>query len=164
MSKNHHINVFDFLKWIAGYYLQLEKKTIPYPCKLGRFENNSFLCIKQNKLIVRVEFSGQINILDLQLNELMEAELFEYFSPQDKKKLFKEYLNQERYRLSNTYFCKDKQTDLIVLEDRYTGSKKTWEASEIQKDAGMLNNLSKKDISKITFLAASSYFKKIFSR
>jgi len=88
MYRNQKIGVFCFFKWLSEQYIQLERKTLPYSLKLGYFPDSRNFVLKNGKIFMKVEFSGQKDAIEIELSEIIEQNLFEYFSPADKKKDF----------------------------------------------------------------------------
>lgn len=163
MSNSQKVTVFNFIKWLTTHYIQLEKKTIPYPFRLGCFPNtNNYFSIKNEKLLTRVEFSGQKDIFEVEIVAIINQNLFEYFSPEDKKKIFSIYYNKERFKLTGNYYCQEKRMEMVVLKDISTGNIKYIPSHLVSENDAIINQLSPKDIRRISFLSAMDHFKSIF--
>ena len=162
MQKPQKVNLFQIFKWLSERYIQLEKQTLAYPCRLSYFDNNKLFISKKGKVFVKIEFSGQKEIVDAELSQIIEQNLFEYFSPTDKKKIFSSYYNTEQFKLTDSYYCQEKKTEMAVLTEILTGHIITQPAYLISENEILLNQLSSKDIKKLSFLSASEHFKMLF--
>ena len=162
MPRNQKGTIFNFFKWIAEHYIQLERKTLPYPFKLGLFENNKHFSIKNGKFLAKIEFSGQANTVEFELAQIIEQNLVEYFSPVDKKKLFSLYYNQEKLTLTDSYYCPENQSEMVILTDLFSQNKITMPVHLASENDQLIEQLSRKDVKNVAFLAATDYFKNIF--
>jgi hypothetical protein len=82
MKKSQNNAIITFVKWLTEKYIELEKRTLPYPCKLIGIKYN------QNQKLIQIQFSGQSHAIEVNIDIIIEKNLFEYFSPQDKKTPF----------------------------------------------------------------------------
>lgn len=162
MSKNRNINIFYLLKWLSEQYIQLERKILPYPFKLGCISDDNYFSIKNGITHANVELSGQKDTFEIELSKIIEQNLFEYFSPKDKKQIFYAYYNKERFKLTDYYFCRENRTEMAILTDIATGNKKEVPAELVIDSDEFLEQLSRKDIKKLSFLSAMGHVKKIF--
>lgn len=150
------ITKINFFKWITEHYIQLERKTLPYLCKFSGFTE------KDGKVFAKVEFSGQFAAQEVELEKIIEQNLFEYFSPIDKKRLFQAFHNKDRYKLTDRYLCHDKKIEMVVLTDVITNHQITFPAHMIVSDNELIERISRQDVKRISFISAMDFFKNLF--
>ena len=156
MEKNQN-SIIAFVIWLTEKYIELEKRTLPYPCKL-----TGTLFTPTEKL-VQIQFSGQSHEIKINIESIIEKNLFEYFSPQDKKLLFAIAHNKERLILSDRFSCPDSNTELVTLTDIATGNKKTMTAYLACIDNNIICQMNAKDAKNLGFLAGIEQGKKIIN-
>lgn len=157
-NQNQNYTLIAFIKWLASSYTNLEKQAFPYTCKLvGFFE-------KKGKLYAQIELSGQLETYDTLLEKLISDNKFEYFSPNDKKRLFKAFYQDERFVLSDQYYCQEKQQEMVVLKDKTTGNQMQLPAQDVLSNSGLMNKLNKNDIKSISWASAADFYKGVIDK
>ena len=155
-SKEHLLN---FFKNIFQSYNRLEQQALPNLCKIDGEDHSCFL--KRNgEIFVKIIYSGNLNKIDASLDEILSGDFFEYFSSDDKKRLFSFYNNQESIQLKSSFYDYINGETKIFLEDIISGEKTEKTASEVMKDEKIQGQMSKKDIKKITWIFANDLFRK----
>ena len=157
MSKVKKIPFISFFNWVTEKYIELEKKSLPYPCKLIE------TIFKNNIPFVVVQISGQSHVIEIDPEKLIEYNLFEYFSTTDKKQIF--YLaNQKKYlRLSDTYSCNHTNQTIAVFTDTRTEKKISASIETLSMDNSIINQINSKDAYKIGFLSGIEHAKRLFN-
>ncbi len=158
MPENQKISIFGAIKWLTNRYVQLEKRTLPYHCKIIVFVNRS------GKKLAQVQFAGHSHILEMDPQKLIDENLFEYFSPPDKKLIFLAVYNKERLKLTDRYYCQEKKQEMVVLTDVTTGNKMTLSVETVASSINLIEQISPKDANKIGFMSGVSFIKNIFGR
>lgn len=157
MLKIQKISIFTAFKWLSEKYIELEKKTIPYSCKLGAAIN------KNNKQFIEIIFSGQSHAIIINAEKVIEQNLFEYFSPEDKKRIFSMVYKKEKLKLSDQYLCHETGKELIVLTDLLTNNRMTISVELSSVSMDLIDKLNSRDANKIGFLSGLEYIKKSLS-
>ena len=157
-------NLLYFFKWMSEQYIRLEKESLTYPFKLSFSKKSRFYFLKKESIFLRVELSGRKDILDIELAQIIQQNLFEFFSPEDKKNIFSVYHNKERLKLTESYYCTENQTEMVVITEILTGKNITKPVYLVSENYELINQLSCHDIKKLSFLSASDHFKKLFKR
>lgn len=155
MLKEQKSTVFSFFKWMANQYIQLERKTLPYTCKFGG------LLQRSGNVFVIVEFSGQLNTIEIELSKLVEENLFEFFCPDDKKKIFSAFYNSDRFKLSGRYYCRERKIEMVVLTEILTGNNMTLPAHMVSDNDKMIELLSRKDVKSVCATSAVEFTRNI---
>lgn len=146
-------NRSNLLAWLGQYYLSLEKQALGYPCRINKMlPNNS----------VRVQFSGQIDTIDVEIQKIIDTNLFEYFSPSDKKLIFFKNFNKQQFKVVGHY-SDEKNTAMVLIEDLWTSEKIAIPASSLTSNNIAINKLSPGDANIIGFIAGSAINQKITS-
>lgn len=158
MPENHKLSIFTAIKWLTERYIQLEKRTLPYHCKVIGFIDRS------GKKLAQVQFAGHSHIIDVDPQKLIDENLFEYFSPSDKKFIFSAVYNKERLKLTDRYYCQEKKVEMVVLTDVTTGNKMTLSAETVSSSMDLIEQINPKDANKIGFMSGVSFIKSIFNR
>lgn len=155
MSKDQRMPIFFFVKWLAERYMELEKKTLPYAFKLtGVNESN-------NKRLIKVQFAGTLHEQEIELEKLIDSNLFEYFHPQEKKILFSIFYDKERLNIVDQYFCATSNKEIFVLRNKITGNRTTISAEELSISKNLIAQLNPKEAKKIGYSAGTQYSKNI---
>lgn len=157
MARRSTITIFALIKWFKNYYVSLEKDVLPFPCKLVGFTQ------KNGETFVKIEFSGQINTIEIEIKKIIKENLFEHFSPQDKKLMFQAfYKNEEQFQLTDHYYCRETKAEMVILTETLTGNKLTLPASAISDSNKFDEQVTKKDLKRISYISGVEYIKKIF--
>lgn len=156
MSTDQRMKTFPFLKWLTARYLELEKKTIPHACKLIDIVN------KNSKKLAKVQLAGSLNQIEIEIEKVIEHNLFEYFSSRDKKTLFSVAYNKEQLKLSDHFFCPETKKEMIVLSEIETGNRLTISAENLSTNDNLICQISSKDAKKVGFLSGIEYMKRCF--
>jgi hypothetical protein len=157
MEKSQGTTIFSFIKWLAERYIQLERRTLPNPCKLVN------VISKNNNHLVQIQLSGQSHVIEIDPKKIIEQNLFEYFSSQDKKKLFSIVYLKNQLILSDKYLCQDSNKEMVVLTDIITGNKITISAEMASLNGALISQINSKDANKIGFIAGMEFTKKYFN-
>ena len=118
---------------------------------------------KYNKQVVQVQLPGQAHVIEISPEKIIEENLFEYFSTQDKKTMFSIVFNKNKLKVSDTYYCRDAGKEMLVLTDAINGDKMTIPASLLSLDFHLLEQVSPKEANKIGFLSGVEYAKNLFA-
>lgn len=148
-----------FLKAIFQQYTRLERSILPYLCKIDGDSETGFI-EKNNEIFAKVIYSGQIDMLEIPLSQVIEKNFFELFSPEDKKKLFSKYDFQKEksnYKISFS-FDRVKNVSLVSFENHGDDVQITKTASEIINNKSMRDKLNKDDIKTIAWFSAKDFF------
>ncbi len=78
-----------------------------------------------------------------------------------KTKLFSAFYNKERFKLAESYQCYQNNTSMIVLKNLETGEKSASPVSIIANDEELIEQMSPRDIKKISFISAMDHFKQL---
>ncbi|TAK76901.1 MAG: hypothetical protein EPO11_03450 [Gammaproteobacteria bacterium] len=153
MLKNR-IAIFGLVKWLAEKYIELEKQTLPHPCKLND------ILYRDNKPFAQVQFSGQSHEVEIELTLIIEKNLFEYFSSEDKKTLFSSIYQKENLQLADYYHCHETEKEIIVLAHKETGHRMTLPLEIAAINNNLIEQISSNDANRIGFLSGIAYAKK----
>lgn len=156
MLKNQSDVILNFVRWLSGKYIELERKTLPYPCKLAGFTYKKNVCYAQ------VQFSGQSHFVEIAPEIIIEKNLFEYFSPNDKKLIFYRVYAHKNLTLSDQYRCPNTDEEMVVLTDKITNGKLTLPVSRLSIDQNLLNQMEPVDSNRICFLSGIEFIKQFF--
>lgn len=138
---------FTLFKWMAEQYLQLERKVLPYSCKVTAFIE------RNNQKLVQIQFSGHNHTLEIDIQKLINENLFEYFSPTDKKSIFSAFYQKTLLKMTETYRCPKSESEMIVFTNINTGNKLTCSASDFRPGNELFNQIDQKDAFKIGYIS-----------
>lgn len=155
MIKNQRISIFRFFKWVSEKYAQLERETLPNICKIIGITNN------KNSQLVKIQFSGQSLVLEINPIKLIELNLFEYFSTQDKKLLFS-LVYKKNLQISDSYYCKTTEKEMIILTDTISRNRLTLPVDAVSSNKILIDQLNPRDAQKIGFISGMNYIKNLF--
>lgn len=157
MGKNEKISFANFIIWISNAYKSLERRAIPYPCKLTGIK------LKAGITYLEIQYSGLTDNIELDINKVVEQNIFEYFSPADKKKIFYYLYNYNFLSMTDSFKCPETGKDLVVLTECITKNKMTLEASCISKDRSLLDKIDSNSACRIGGISESRIFKDILA-
>lgn len=158
MTMNQKTSIFSFVKWLSTKYIELEKKTIPNPFKL------SGVIEKNNRKYIKVEFSGQAHAIEIEPEVVVEKNIFEYFSAEDKKRIFSLVYNKENFKLSDKYTCDKTNRNMVILTEISTGHKMTLPAENICLDDNLLKQINSKDANIIGYISGTENIQNLSER
>lgn len=158
MSFSQKNTLANFFSWLSHTYITLERKAIPYPCKL--IDMRYFM----NDIYLEIQYSGLTDKIELNITKVIEQNIFEYFSPSDKKKIFQLAYNKTKLTLTDKYTCPTSGKDMFVLTDLIKQNKMTVDAEQVIKNENILNKLDPKSAYRIGSISANSIYKDILSK
>jgi len=132
----------------------LEKKALPYPCKLIK------IIEKQSELLAQIQFSGQSHVLEVDPKKIIDENLFQYFSPLDIKQLFEITYHKSQLVLSDTFFCQETNSEMLTFTNVITKNKITVTAENASLDKNLIKNISSLDAHKIGCIWGMEFIKK----
>lgn len=156
--KNQRNTIIAFAKWLGKKYIELEKEVLPNTCKIAKIINHG---VDQ---YVLVQFSGQSHTIEIDPKKIIELNLFEYFSSEDKKLLFSMVYNHYQLKLSDQYYCKNTNREMISLTDMLTKNKLTIPAETVSVNSEIIDKINSHDAIRIGFLAGMDYLKSLHKK
>jgi hypothetical protein len=141
--------VSEYCAFLAKAYINLERKSLSaYPCKLNKFST------KKGIKRAHVGIIGQNVDIKIPITTLVADNAFEYFSPEDKKNIFREaFKHSEKYKLAEQYFCEITNQEMFVLQDTTTERFLVRSAFEISTNNEIIQEISSKSANIIGFVA-----------
>lgn len=148
--------LFNWINWLTNKYVELERKTLPFPCKLQN------IIKKEKKKFAQIQIAGQVHFLEVEVTSLIQKNLFEFFSPQDKKILFESVYHKENFYLSDYFYSSELEKEMVVLTEKLSGRKLTITVECASINNELIEQISSSDANKIGYLAGLETAKKNF--
>ncbi len=152
---------YSFLKifrWFIEKYLQLEKSVLPFPCKLVNISGT------YPKKLAQVQFTGHTHVIEIEVKQIINENLFEYFSAEDKKKLFAAVYERDRLKLAERHFCNYEKKEMAVLADIETGEKIEIPIDTLSANPELIELMHPVEANRIGFIAGLQKFASAFSK
>lgn len=153
MLKKQTASIFSFVKWLTSKYVELERDTLPYPCKLLG------IITKDGTQVASIQFSGQSHTIEVPVSTIVDKNFFEFFSPHHKKQLFENVYSKIKLKLTDQFFCCTTNKQMITLTDIASDNKMTIPIEVASTNSNIVNQLNSTDANRIGFAAGIEYLK-----